>query len=59
MSSKNGDGRRTDTPSPDERYEEFARKNGAGHKKVEEALDDLDKLVRELEESSEQEPAGK
>jgi hypothetical protein len=33
--------------SPDERYEEFAKENRRWNEKIEEALDEMDKLVPE------------
>jgi hypothetical protein len=34
--------------SPREKYEEFARENERWHRRVEEAIDELDELAREL-----------
>lgn len=44
--------------SPDERYEEFAKKNGAGHREVEEALRDLDEIANGADPSKREEEAG-
>lgn len=35
------------SPSPDERYEEFAKENQRWNEKIEEALDEMDKLIPE------------
>lgn len=39
-----------DEPSPREKYDEFARKNGRVREEVEEALSELDKLAGEGDE---------
>jgi len=58
MQGSNRDEERSVGDSPEERYEEFERKNGEAHREVEEALRELEELAREDKTSKHEKATG-